>query len=145
MTAQWMEGAPLPPRRMGPVRRKTLTAFADASGDRNPIHLDAQAARAVGLPEVIAHGMLSMAYLGRYLTSQVDQRDLVSFEVRFEAVTPLGAEPICQATVDSVVEEDGRVHADLDLLTSLADGIVTLRGRARTALPGPTTNREELP
>lgn len=43
-----------------PVERKQIEAYADASGDHNPIHLDDEFAKSGGLPSVIAHGMLSM-------------------------------------------------------------------------------------
>jgi len=45
--------------------REQIAAYAEASGDHNPIHLDDEAARSVGLPGVIAHGMLQMGLLAR--------------------------------------------------------------------------------
>ena len=50
------------------VTREDLVAYAAASGDHNPIHQDEDVARSVGLPGVIAHGMLTLALVGRYLT-----------------------------------------------------------------------------
>ena len=47
------------------VTRADLVAYANASGDQNPIHQDEQVARSVGLPGVIAHGMFTMALVGR--------------------------------------------------------------------------------
>lgn len=48
--------------------RAMLKAYADASGDQNPIHQNEEFAKAVGLPNVIAHGMLTMALVGKYVT-----------------------------------------------------------------------------
>jgi acyl dehydratase len=50
------------------VTQEQISAYAEVSGDHNPIHVDAEAARAVGLDGTIAHGMLSMAFLGQLLT-----------------------------------------------------------------------------
>ena len=49
--------------------RALLKAYADASGDQNPIHQNEEFALSVGLPNVIAHGMLTMALVGKYLTN----------------------------------------------------------------------------
>jgi len=48
--------------------RIMLKAYADASGDQNPIHQNEEFALSVGLPNVIAHGMLTMALVGKYVT-----------------------------------------------------------------------------
>ena len=61
-------GQELPPLKLPPITRTTLALFAGASGDHNPVHIDIDFARAAGMPDVFAHGMLSMAYLGRFLT-----------------------------------------------------------------------------
>jgi acyl dehydratase len=50
------------------VRPEDIRAYAEASGDRNPLHLDEEAARAAGFPGVIAHGMFTMGHLGSCLT-----------------------------------------------------------------------------
>jgi acyl dehydratase len=52
-------------RVVGP---EDIRAYAEASGDRNPLHLNEEAARAAGLPDVIAHGMFTMGHLGSCLT-----------------------------------------------------------------------------
>ena len=54
-----------------PITQEQLRRYADASGDYNPIHLDEQAAHNVGLDGVIAHGMLSMAFLGQFVNQQI--------------------------------------------------------------------------
>jgi acyl dehydratase len=50
-----------------PVTREALVAYAAASGDPNPIHQDPEVARSVGLPDVIAHGMYTLALAARYV------------------------------------------------------------------------------
>jgi acyl dehydratase len=108
------------------VTRTVLALYAGASGDHNPVHIDIDACREVGIPDVFAHGMLSMAYLGRLLTDWVPQERIRSYAVRFSAITPVGATPVCRGTVTAV--RDGQAH--LDLTVTLPDGTVTLRGSA---------------
>lgn len=61
------EGQEVPPLSRV-VRREDLARYAEASGDRNPLHLDDEAARRAGFPGVIAHGMLTMGHLASCLT-----------------------------------------------------------------------------
>jgi acyl dehydratase len=104
-----------------------LSAFAAASGDANPMHLDPEVARAAGHDDVIAHGMLTMAWLGRLLTEHSPQARLQSFRVRFTAPTPLGAAPTLSARV---VDPAPRGPVRLLLTAELADGTVTAVGEA---------------
>src|SRR5947207_15409392 len=60
-------GSLLPDLRKPPITKMQLVKYAGASGDYNLIHTDDETARTVGLDGVIAHGMLSMAFLGEYL------------------------------------------------------------------------------
>ena len=60
-------GAALP-ERVFEIDRGLLVAYANASGDQNPIHQNEEFALSVGLPNVIAHGMLTMALVGKYVT-----------------------------------------------------------------------------
>nr|WP_296766692.1 MaoC/PaaZ C-terminal domain-containing protein [Rhodococcus sp. (in: high G+C Gram-positive bacteria)] len=125
-------GDVLPELEIGEITRTTLALFAGASGDHNPIHIDLDVARSAGLDDVFAHGMLSMAYLGRLLTCWVPVDRIRTYAVRFAAITPLHAEPTCRATVVSVDPEGNT--ATLDLSVSLPDGTVTLTGSAVVAL-----------
>jgi acyl dehydratase len=112
-----------------PISRTTLALFAGASGDHNPIHIDVDVARAAGMDDVFAHGMLSMAYLGRLVTQIAPQHRLLSLTTRFVAITPVHARPVCTATVASV--DDG--STTWVLAVALEDGTVTLTGTATVA------------
>ena len=124
-------GTVLPPLVVPPISRTTLALFAGASGDHNPIHIDLDVARSAGLDDVFAHGMLSMALLGRLLTGWVPQDRIRSYRVRFAAVTPVLAQPTCTGTVTAV---DAHGLATVELAVTLADGTVTLTGDAVVAL-----------
>ena len=82
-------GDALPPLELSPLSRTTLALFAGASGDHNPIHIDTDFARKAGMPDVFAHGMLGMAWLGRLLTNWAPQSRLRRFDVRFQGITHL--------------------------------------------------------
>lgn len=123
-------GTELPELALPPISRSTLALFAGASGDHNPIHLDLDVARSAGFDDVFAQGMLSMAYLGRLLTTWVPQSRLRSFSVRFAAVTPVHGEPTCRGRVVAIDDD----LASLELTVSLADGTTTLIGDAVVAL-----------
>ncbi len=125
-TVRLEPGQELPALALPPITRTTLALFAGASGDHNPIHIDLDAARSAGLDDVFAHGMLSMAYLGRLLTSYVPQQRIRSFGARFVAITPVHARPTCRATVVSI--RNG--IAALELRVELADGTTTMTGHA---------------
>ncbi|MFI9411429.1 MaoC/PaaZ C-terminal domain-containing protein [Nocardia gamkensis] len=126
----------VPELRPGAVSRTTLALFAGASGDHNPIHIDIDSARASGMDDVFAHGMLSMAYLGRLLTDWMPQSHIRELSTRFTAITPVLAEPVFRAEITGIETVDGEQRAHLDLTAELADGTKTLAGRAVVAWPG---------
>lgn len=66
MAATWQE-------RTYRITRADLVAYAEASGDHNPIHQDEAVARSVGLPGVIAHGMYTLALAARYVDEEVGE------------------------------------------------------------------------
>jgi acyl dehydratase len=127
-------GTELPPLQVDPISRLTLALFAGASGDHNPMHVDLDAAKSVGLPDVFAHGMLSMAYLGRLLTNWVPQERIRSYRVRFAAITPVHGEPSCTGRVTHIEDVDGERRATVELAVTLADGTTTLTGDAVVAV-----------
>jgi acyl dehydratase len=85
-----------------PITQEQLRRYAEASGDYNPIHLDEQAAQQVGLDGVIAHGMLSMAFLGQFVNQQIAGiagARIEHLKVRFHNMVRLGDTLTCQGKV----------------------------------------------
>lgn len=117
-----------------PITRHTLALYCGASGDHNPIHVDIDFAKAAGFPDVFAHGMLVMAYLGQALTDAVPPSRLRSFSTRFVAITQLGAKLTCEGTVTELFAECGERRARLALTTRDDRGEVKLEGSAIVAL-----------
>ncbi|MDT0496127.1 MaoC family dehydratase [Algiphilus sp. W345] len=127
-------GQELPALKLPPITRTTLALFAGASGDHNPIHIDIDFAKSAGMPDVFAHGMLSMAYLGRFLTQWVPQSQLRHFAVRFSAITPVHAKLTCSGKVAELLERDGVALAKLEIGVVDEKGEVKLAGDALVAL-----------
>jgi len=88
------------------VDRAMLKAYADASGDQNPIHQDEAFAKSVGLPNVISHGMLTMALVGNYVTQWAGGAAAVKeFSARFMKPVIVPADEKVDITVSAVVSE----------------------------------------
>jgi acyl dehydratase len=116
-----------------PVTRLSLIKYCGASGDFNVIHWNERIARSVGLPDVIAHGMFTMAQAGRYVTDWAGPRAaLVEFGVRFSSPVVVPDDDI-GGTIDvsGVVEEklDGNRVA-LALTARSGEAKVLTRARA---------------
>lgn len=121
-----------------PVSRLSLVRYCGASGDFNVIHWNERIAKAVGLPDVIAHGMFTMAQAGRYVTDWAGPKaTVVEFGVRFSAlvVVPDDDEG-ATITVTGKVEEklDGQ-QVVLALTARSAGTKVLTRARAVVKLP----------
>lgn len=82
-----------------PVTAEMLHRYAEASGDSNPLHLDRAFAQKAGFEDVIVHGMLGMALLGRLLNTHFSAGDIRSFNARFLSIMPVGKRIHCQAEV----------------------------------------------
>jgi acyl dehydratase len=127
------------PARSYRVTRLDLVKYAGASGDFNVIHWNERVARSVGLPDVIAHGMYTMAQAGRYVTEWAggDPGAITEFGVRFSAMVPVPDDDQgASIEVSGVVAEklgDSKVAVDL---TARAGGAKVLtRARAVVRLP----------
>lgn len=97
------------------VTRADLVRYAGASGDFNPIHWSQRVATSVGLPDVIAHGMLTMALAGRVLTDWAgDPGRVVAYSVRF-------TRPVVVPD-----DEDGAVVTVAGTVTAVDDGVATV-------------------
>ena len=127
-------GDTLPRLVLPAINRTTLALFAGASGDHNRVHIDIDYVRAAGMTDVFAHGMLSMAYLGRLLTQWVDQRRIRSFGVRFTGITHLGHIITCTGKVVELLEVNGEQRAKLEIQTANQYGDVKIVGGAIVAV-----------
>lgn len=123
-------GTQLPVVELPPLSRLTLALYCGASGDHNPIHVDIDYARSAGMPDVFAHGMLSMAWLGRLLTNWMPQQALRNFNVRFSAITQVGERIRCSGVVAEKFEEDGERRVRVQLATENEAGEKKLIGEA---------------
>ncbi len=96
--------------------RALLKAYADASGDQNPIHQNEEFALSVGLPNVIAHGMLTMALVGKYVSDFAGgSANVLEYSARFikPVIVPAGEK--VDLTVSATVAEvlDGKISLSL--------------------------------
>ncbi|MCM1937764.1 MaoC family dehydratase [Streptomyces sp. G3] len=113
------------PAQSFPVDRATLVRYAGASGDFNPIHWNEKFAKEVGLPDVIAHGMFTMAEAIRVVTDWTgDPGSVVEYGVRF-------TRPVVVPNDDqgAVIEVSGKVAAKLDGNTVRVDLTATSAGQ----------------
>ena len=132
--ANLQAGDTLTPMVCAPVTRTTLALFAGASNDHNPIHIDTDAARIAGLPDVIGHGMLAMASLARLLTGFSDPRRLRQFNVRFAGITRVGDQLTCTATVTERFIAGGEQRIRLQLQAADQKGDMKVAGEAVLAI-----------
>ena len=128
-------GDMLPNLELPEVKRSALALYAKASGDHNPIHIDVEFARKAGMPDVIAHGMLLMAWIGRLLTGWAPQRDLREFGVRFTAITHVGERITCTGRVSEKEERDGERLVKVEVKTVNDAGEIKVVGDAWIAVP----------
>jgi acyl dehydratase len=95
------------------VTRADLVAYADASGDQNPIHQDDDVARSVGLPGVIAHGMFTMALAARAVEDWTGAAEVVELGCKFTSPVAVPAAGTVTVTIGGTVK-------------SVTDGLATL-------------------
>jgi len=127
-------GDTLTPLALPAINRTTLFLYGGASGDYNPMHIDVDFARKGGMSDVFAHGMLSMAYLGRLLTQWVDQRQLRHFNARFVGITHLGNQVVCTGKIVEKFERDGEKRVKVEIQTANQYGDIKIIGDAVLAL-----------
>jgi acyl dehydratase len=93
------------------VKREDVKAYADASGDQNPLHQDDNFARSVGFPGIIAHGMFSMAHLAKALTDWVgDPGALKRMKVQFRAVVFMDETLVAKGRIEALDETTKRAR-----------------------------------
>jgi acyl dehydratase len=108
------------------INRVMLKAYADASGDQNPIHQNEEFAVSVGLPNVIAHGMLTMALVGKFVTDYAGGSSKVThFGARFIKPVIVPADTDVDLTVSAVISAVDESTISLDL-TATSAGVKVL-------------------
>jgi len=107
------------------INRQLLIAYADASGDQNPIHQDEAFAKSVGLPDVIAHGMLTMALAGKYLSAIAGSEKVISFSAKFIKPVVVPANTDVNLTISGKVVEIVEGQAKIEL-TAICNEIKVL-------------------
>lgn len=128
-------GDSLPALTVPALDRTTLALFAGASGDHMPLHIDIDAARRAGMPDVFGHGMLSMAYLGRLLTNWAPQAQLRNFNARFIGITHLGNIVAFSGKVVEKLEQGGEAMVRVEVQAASQYGDLKTLGDALVALP----------
>ena len=87
------------------INRKKLVVYAEASGDRNPIHLNEEIAKWVGLENVIAHGMYTMGLAGQYVSTIAGSANVKEFSARFTKPVVVPADTDVELVVSATVAE----------------------------------------
>ncbi len=104
------------PEKVFYLDRALLKQYADASGDQNPIHQNEEFALSVGLPNVIAHGMLTMALVGKYVSDFAGgSANVLEYGARFTKPVIVPAGEKVDLTVSATVTEvsDGKISLTL--------------------------------
>ena len=139
-------GTELPPLVKPPITQEQLRRYSEASGDYNPIHLDAGVAHLVGLDNVIAHGMLSMAFLGQLITQQltaIPDAYLARLRVRFMNMVRLDDTLTCHGFVKAcTTDEQGHAAISIECWAQNQKGEKVTVGDALVSVP--TTSRHEV-
>ncbi len=130
----YQKGDALPELVKEPVSRTQLVKYAGASGDYNSIHYDDEAARAGGLDGVIAHGMLSMGFLGQFVENTFGAGSYKRLEVRFQGMVKLGEVITCRGVVTDISQENGREYAACEIEAVDSSGRVVTKGEAQAWL-----------
>ena len=128
-------GDAIPSMTKPAISHLQLALYAGAGADHNPIHVDEEAAKAGGLPGIIAHGMLPLGFLGQLLTQWVPQRQLRSLSARFVAMAYPGDVITCSGKITRKREAAGERLVDLDIAVQNQKGENIQLGRATVALP----------
>lgn len=111
--------------RIFKIDRELLKRYADASGDQNPIHQDETFAKSVGLPDVIAHGMLTMGLVGQYVSDWAGgSSNVKEYSARFVKPVVVPANKVVELVVNGVATEENGLY-QLEL-TATVDGVKVL-------------------
>ena len=123
-------GDKIPELLIEPITRHALKLYADASGDFNPIHIDSDYAKKIGMKDVFAHGMLIMAYLGRALTNIIPQSNLKNLNTKFCSITNIGDVLTCSGSVSNIHNRYSKVMIVFDIMVADETGDIKIIGTA---------------
>ena len=123
-------GHEIPEVIIEPLQQQDLIKYAKASGDYNPIHLDKNFANNIGLDNVIVHGMLIMAHLGKSIANSMTISYLNHFSVQFSSITTLGEKLICSGQVIKIEKDKEKKIISLNLKVLNLSNDVKILGRA---------------
>ena len=123
-------GHEIPEVIIEPLQQQDLIKYAKASGDSNPIHLDKNFANNIGLDNVIVHGMLIMAHLGKSIANSMTIPYLKHFSVQFSSITTLGEKLICSGQVMKIEKNKEKKIISLNLKVLNLSNDVKILGRA---------------
>ena len=121
-------GENLPELLIETISRTKLALYAGASGDHNPIHIDTDYTKRIGLPDVIAHGMLIMGYLGRVLTNNLNQNQILEYGVQFSSITNIGDKLACSGIVKEILNDGKNKIIKLELKVKDQNNDTKLKG-----------------
>jgi acyl dehydratase len=111
--------------RVFKIDRELLKRYADASGDQNPIHQDEAFAKSVGLPDVIAHGMLTMGLVGQFVSDWAGgSSNVKEYSARFVKPVVVPADTVVELVVNGVATEENDLYRIE--LTATVDGVKVL-------------------
>lgn len=122
-------GCQIPAKDIGPFNQNDLVKYAKASGDFNPIHLDKEFAKTMGFDNVIAHGMLIMAHLGKSIANSNYVSFLKHFSVQFCSITRLEEKLICRGEVSKIEKNNQKKNITLKLKVLNLYGEVKILGK----------------
>ena len=123
-------GHEIPEVVIEPLQQQDLIKYAKASGDYNPIHLDKNFANNIGLDNIIVHGMLIMAHLGKSIANSMTISYLKHFSVQFSSITTLGEKLICSGQVIKIEKDKEKKIISLNLKVLNLSNDVKILGRA---------------
>lgn len=129
-------GFEIPQFVKGPLMREQIKEYAEAAGDPNPMHYDENFAKMAGYRTVIAHGLMTMAYVSEMLTNWLPSyTQLKRLKTRFTKVVYPRDVLTCKGKVtQKYVKEDGK-YVELEVWSENQNGETVAKGSATVVLP----------
>ncbi len=140
MSRRFSRGDVMPDRHFGPVDQSMVHDYARASGDANPVHLDADIARAAGLDGTILHGMYLMGIMDRAIRDWHQGIQILALSARFLTPVLCGAEIVVSGKIVADTLEGRQDRAVMRLFVRTTTGDVAVMGEAQivnSEMPAP--------